>query len=219
MTVYATVAELKSRIQITSTLTEAQEDLLSDLLTAASKNLDEVCNRPDGFQALTTATARYFVGNGKVYLRIHECVEVEEVAVKASLTATTYTVWNAPTSAMAGDGDWIPCTGLTCRPKFNSIPYTLLLVDINGDESYFLNSETTPVIKITAKWGPSVEIPTDIREACLMQAARWYKRFQASAGRSLGTADFAKIEYQRNLDSCVKQILVDGGWMIPLYGA
>lgn len=220
MTVYGTVDELKIRIQIDSTLTAAQTALLTDMITAASKNIDQFCRRErDGFQALSVAAARYFVGKGDWYLRIPECVEVTTVAVKASVTATTYTSWATPTAAMAGDGDWIPCTGDPARPTFNKLPYTLLLIDLNSDYNYFLDSNAAPVVMVTANWGPSVAIPTDIREATLMQAAKWYKRFQASAGRSTGTVDFGKISYQRSMDSAVKQILIDGGWVVPLYGA
>jgi len=34
----------------------------------------------------------------------------------------------------------------------------------------------------------------------------------------LGPVDFAQIKYRRGLDSGVKQILIDGGWITPLYG-
>jgi len=54
MTVYGTVDELKIRIQLDATLTDAQTAMLLAILTAASKNLDEVCNRErDGFQAVS----------------------------------------------------------------------------------------------------------------------------------------------------------------------
>jgi len=219
MTVYGTVEELKIRIQLDATLTAAQEAMLLAILTAASKNLDEVCNRErDGFQALTAAAARYFVGKGESYLRISECVEIAEVAVKASVTATTYTAWTTPTTMMAGDGDWIPASGNALQPTYGRLPYTLILVDPNSDYNYFLDSNAAPVIKVTAKWGPSVAIPSDIREATLMQAAKWYKRFQASASYSTGTVDFGKVSYQRSMDSAVRQILIDGGWIVPLYG-
>jgi len=219
MTVYGTVSELKIRIQIDSVMTAAQDAMLLEILTAASKSLDQFCNRErDGFQALTVATARHFVGKGEAWLRIPECVEVTSVAVKASVTATTYTAWSTPTTAMAGDGDWIPAAGSHLYPTYDRLPYTLLLVDVNSEYSYFLGSNATPVITVTAKWGPSVAIPTDIREACLMQSAKMYKRFQASAGRSTGSIDFAKISYQRGLDQLVKQVLIDGGWVVPLYG-
>lgn len=219
MTVYGTLAELKIRIQIETTLTAAQDAMLTAILTGASQSIDEFCRRErDGLQAIAVATARHFIGKGDAWLRIPECVTITEVAVKASVTATTYTAWDTPTTMMAGDGDWIPATGSHEFPTYDRFPYTLLLVDANSDYSYFLDSDAAPVIKVTARWGPSAEIPTDIREATLMQAAKMYKRFQASAGRSTGTVDFAKVSYQRGLDNLVKQVLIDGAWVVPLYG-
>jgi hypothetical protein len=219
MTVYGTVDELKIRIQLNKVLSADETTMLTSILTAASAAIDRMCRRSEyGFQALSVAIAKYFVGKGNAFLRIPECVEVTEVAVKASVTATTYTAWTTPTTVMAGDGDWIPCTGNANYPVYGRLPYTLLLVDANSDYNYFLDSDAAPVIMVTARWGHSVDIPDDIREATLMQSARWYKRFQSSGARSTSDSNFGKLAYQRTLDTAVKQILLDGGWVVPLYG-
>ena len=168
--------------------------------------------------AVTPVEAHYFPAGGKAYLQIPSCTEITEVAVKATLTDTAYTAWTTPTTPLAGDGDWIPCTGDPSEPTFNKLPYTLIITDPNGDYTYFLDGGPRPVIMITARWGSTAAIPADIREACLMQAAIWLKKFQGSMASELGPVDFANIKFRRGLDSGVKQILVDGGWIVPLYG-
>ena len=220
MATYASVDELKIRIQIQrETLTVDQASVLTAILEAASRNIDDLCRRQaNGFLADAVASEKYFTSKGESFLRIPECVEITEVAVKESLTATTYTAWTTPTTPMAGDGDWIPCTGSSDDPVFSELPYDLILIDPNGSYGKFLNGGAAPVIKITARWGPETLVPPQIREACLMQSARWYKEYQGAMDGSLSSDELGRILYRKGLSSSVQQILFDGGWVIPLYG-
>jgi len=218
MAVYGTTDQLRIRIQQLSTPTADQLALMEEVLEGASRAIDRICRRSESGFTSGVAAVQVFSAGGKAYLRIPECVEIWEVAVKASRAATTYTVWTAPTAALAGDGDWIPCTGDPDAPTFNQIPYTLVIIDPNGDYTYFPDGAGAPMVKVTAEWGSTETVPADIREACLMQAARWLKQFQGSMSTDLGSPDLGRIMYRRNLDSAVKQILTDGGWILPLYG-
>jgi len=191
---------------------------LRELLEAASRDVNDFCGRPEGFVGDAAASAKYLSADGEPYLYIPACVEISEVAVKDAETDTTYTVWTAPTTMMAGDGDWIPATGRADLPVYSQLPYTLLIVDPNGSYSQFLDGGTAPVAKITAKWGVQVSAPPTIREATLMQAAQWYKQFQGAMDSRLASEEFGEITYRRGLSNNVKHILIDGGWIVPLYG-
>jgi len=215
---YGTVEQLKIRIQVSSTPTADQITMMEEILEAASRSIDNICRRPEGFQAATPAEARYFAAGGEAFLRIPSCTEITAVAAKTSKTDTTYTAWVTPTTPMAGDGDWIPCTGDSAKPSFNKVPYTLIILDPNGEYTYFPDGGHAPVIMVTARWGLTAAVPADIREACLMQAAIWFKRFQGSMSSELGTLDLGEVKYRRGLSSGVKQILIEGGWVLPLYG-
>ena len=219
MAVYATTDELRIRIQQLSTPSADQLVMMNEIIEAASRNVDRMCRKPDGFVADPVAEERYFTSFGEKYLRIPSCVSVSLVAAKASTSATTYIDWVSPTAPNAGDGDWIPCRGDEHNPVFGQPPYDLLVVDANGDYSYFLEGDGRPVIKITAKWSSQSEIPADIREATLMQAAIWMKQYQGGMSNELGTVNYGRITYRRELSQGVKQILVDGGWVVPLYGS
>lgn len=218
MAVYATVDQLTIRMQFLTTPTVEQRALMGEILEGVSKHIDNACRTKDGFLAAGTATARYYSADGKAHLRIHKCVEVSEVAVRSSCSATTFTVWDAPTTPMAGDGDYVVCSGDPERPVFGIVPYDLLMVDINGSYSVFLNGSGIPTVRVTARWGAYAAVPYDIREATLMQAIRWYKKEQASMAQRSASEDLGQITYRRQLDGDVKQILVDGGYITPLYG-
>ena len=194
MSRYATLEELKADISLTDTAGTATATL-ERMLDTASLLIDRFCNRPDGFVADAAATARYYSGNGLPYLRIDEFVEITALAVKDSVTDTTFTAWTAPTTHFAGDGDYLWATGSHKFPKYNRTPYTLLIIDPNGSYATFIGGKfpTTPgftptttvarglpTVEATAKWGYAVTVPMTVKEACIMQSARWYKRLRSS---------------------------------------
>ena len=188
---YATVDELRAEMDKTST---ASDLTLARLLDSATTSINDTCNRPDGFVSIPVATARIYAGSGKPFQRIDECTSFTTVAVKDSVTDTSYTAWTT--------ADWIGFRGDPRFPNFNRAPYTGLMVDPTGDESIFTSGAYTtkagfrpttdvfrgvPTVQITAKWGYATTVPHDIKEICIEQAARWYKHLEA-AGSGL-TAD------------------------------
>lgn len=213
MAKYATVAELKQRIQITRTLTTAQQEMLEALLEGVGECIERMCKRESFVVEDEDAYTKHFASSGGTHIRIPPCIEVEEVEVDDE-------VLTSPSSSLARDGDWIPCTGDPSQPDYNSLPYTLIVLDWKGSYTSFPDPTVSrpPVVKVTAVWGESAEVPPDIREAVLMQAARWYKELQGAMDGALATDELGRIVYRKGLSSSVQQILVDGGWVLPLYG-
>lgn len=215
---YGTAIELRARIDKTSTV---DDTVLTAIIAAAERNINRACNRPDGFEA-TDSAARIFTGQGKPYLLIDETPDISLVAVKDSSTDTAYTSWLP--------GDWIACRGDPRSPDFNSLPYDLLMVDPTGDESHFtsgfygmrVHSQGVrwgvPTVQVTANWGYSFVAPADIREACLMQAARWFKRFQSSMADVLASDELGALLYRQSLDPDIKRLLNDGRYIKPTIG-
>jgi len=215
---YGTVAELKLRIDKTSAV---DDTVLTAIIAAAQRNIDRACNRLDGFEA-TDSEARIFTGQGKPYLLIDETPDISLVEVKDSPTDTAYTAWTT--------ADWIACRGDPRSPDFNSLPYDLLMVDPTGNESYFTSGfyETrihsqdvrwgTPTVRVTANWGFSFVAPADVKEACLMQAARWFKRFQSSMADVLASGELGELLYRQSLDPDVRRLLMDGRYVKPTIG-
>lgn len=219
MASYATTDQYIIRTNTRTVPTAAQLAYLEELIEAASRAIDSACFRgEDAFSAAADATARYFTADGKSWLRIPSCAGITEVAVKASITATTYTAWDTPTTAMAGDGDWIPCRGVAEAPEFGVEPYTLLITDLNGDFSTFLDGAGAPVVKITAEWAAGTAVPSEIREFTIMQAAMWAKSYEGAQADEAGSDEFGVIKIRRTLSKLVRDGLADGGWILPLYG-
>lgn len=234
MAAYASVPELRAQISLTSTTDDVE---LALLLDAATKAIDNYCNRPDGFVSDPTASARYYSGDGGPYLRIDECTSIASVAVKDSPNDTSYVDWDTPSSDLAEDGDWIPFAGDPERPNFNALaegkPYTYIMVDPNGNYSSFTSGKYAgrrgfrpsstvtrgvPTVKVTAKWGYAAAVPAAIKTACIMQAAKWYKRLQGSMASSVASPDMGTIELFRELDPDVKHLLVQGRYVRPPLG-
>lgn len=231
---YATIVELKARINKTG----ADADVvLTGLLDASTEAIDGLLNRPDGFEADALATARYYSGSGKPYQYIDECVEITEVAVKDSVTDDTYTAWVTPTTNMAGDGDWLAFTGDPMSPEFNPlvklIPYIAIMIDPAGDESLFISGKIAtrggfrpssgilrgaPTVRVTAKWGYSVLVPTKVREACVVQAARWWKRGESAWADAIATSDFGSLLFRAPIDPDLKHMLINSRLMKPAIG-
>jgi hypothetical protein len=231
MMAYTTAALVRARMQ----KSDAGDDaIITALITAAERAINNFCNRPDGFEADAAASARYYSGNGQGHLLIDECVEIAAVAVKEDVTDTDYEAWSSPTTNMAGDGDWFACTGDREAPDFNSLPYTMLMVDPNGDYTDFTDAaysglwgfrttQTTknrglPTVKVTAKWGYSAAVPQEIAEACAMQTMRWYKRGQSAMASVLATADLGSLEIYPTLDPDIEFILRLGRYIKPTTG-
>lgn len=199
---YGTVKELRAEIGKTITTDDVE---LAALLDAAAENINRFCNRPDGFLSDGTAAARLYVGSGTGWQRIDECTGVTQVRVRPSATSD-YETW---TSA-----DYILCAGDDRFPNFNPIvqgkPYTALQTDPNGDYSIFYLDTTYPTVEVTAYWGYATTIPFSIKQACIMQAARWYKRLQGAMSDTLASVEAGLMIYTRSLDPDIQRLLVDG---------
>ncbi len=221
MASYATVAQYQVRTDADAALSAAKTTAYEEILDAISRKIDNFCRRPDGFVSSAADVTRYFEGNGKRHLRIPECTSITSVAVKGAYTDTTYTAWATPTTVLAGDGDWYPAAGSFTRPIFNRTPYTLLLIDHNGDHSCFTKGYKGVTVRLIAKFGYAIVVPPDIREACLAQATVLIKRFEGAMASTLASDDLGVIAMkirQSALSRDVQDLLVQGGWSLPLYG-
>ena len=222
MVAYGTIAELSSRIDITASLTAAKTTAYTAILDAISRKIDNFCGRPlSGFVASSVDVDRYFEGNGYSYLNIPECISITTVAVKESYLDTAYVAWTSPSTALAGDGDWFPVAGTHEHVRFNLTPYNVIIVAPAGDETLFTKGYSSPTVKVTAKWGYAATCPADIREVCLAEATVFIKRYESQMDSDVGNADLGTIALkirQSSLSRDVREFLVGGRWVVPLYG-
>ena len=206
MTNYAEIAEVKA--QVGKTATDA-DPVLTAMVAAASRAIDNFCNRPDGFVAVSTATARVYTGTGKTWLRIDECAAITTVSVKESVSDTSYTDWVGT--------DWIAFRGDPERPNFNRTPYDAVMVLASGNYAAFLSggldSIANPTVQITAKWGYATTVPDAIKQAAITLCARWWKRGESAWSDVLASGELGQLLYRKELDPDVKMMLVAGRYV------
>jgi hypothetical protein len=202
MTSYATPSELRAQIGQTTT---SDNTPLQDILDAATEAIDLFCLRPDGFLAVTTATARTYTGSGGTVQVIDECAAISKVEVKDASTDSAYVEW-AATDYIAGSGE-------PTRPNFNRLPYNLLVIDPNGDYAVFTSGlysgHGVQTVRVTARWGYALTTPPVVKQACIAQAVRWYERAKGSMADSIGSLDFGQFFYRRALDPDIGMMLVE----------
>lgn len=190
MALYATLTLLKASIKITS---DDRDDLLTQALTTASRQIDQYTGRrPDGFALDSAATARTYdvasrtleLPSGRVLAMTDEIgatsglvVETGDGSTWTAVTSSDYRTY--PTNAIA---DSRPITGITGLGWWTG----------------------TDQIRITAKWGwPST--PQEISQACLIQALRLYRRKDSPEGIR-GGGEFGAIRLSR-MDPDVRELL------------
>lgn len=214
---YTTLNDVKSQPDITGSTSDT---LISMLITAASRAIDGYCNRPDGFQAASAATARYFTGNGKPYIFIDEFATATGLAVAVKDSASDdeddYVTWVVGVVGTTTDADVFPACGDPKRPDFNRTPCTMLICGPNGEYSSFTDGhfeddagdvQSAPTVKVTARWGYAVTVPAQIEQATIIQVCRWLKRGQSGWADSIGNSETGTLDYVKMLDPDVQLIL------------
>ena len=215
---YSTIAELKAAM---NKVTATDDAVLTATVAAVSRAIDAFCNRPDGFVAEANGyeTTRYFPGSGKRYQWIDECVDVATVAVKDSPSddESEYVAWVVGEVGVTDDADVFMAGGDPAYPNYNDTPFQFLLCGANGDYSVF-NKSVYPSVKVAARWGYASVVPSQIKQACIMQSARWYKLVQGAMARATAGPDMGALIYPGKLDPDVEFVLSAGRFIKPPTG-
>lgn len=221
---YCTPADVRAQIGKLGSDASASDSALKIVIAGVSQVVNRYYNRPNGFLADETASARVYPGSGGPYQYIDECASITTVAVKDSPSDSTYTAWAST--------DWIKFSGDPDAPDFNSTPYTAIMVDPNGTYDTFTSGEhstwrgfrpiggtkrVVPTVQVTAKWGYATTTPPLIKELTIALASRWFKQAGNAWADTLATADFGKMVYMaQNAD--IRLMLEQGRFYRPAIG-
>ena len=215
---YCSTTELKAAM---NKVTATDDAVLLAVIAAVSRAIDNFCNRPDGFVAEKQGyeSSRYYPGSGKVYQWIDECVDVAAVYVKDSPgdDESEYVAWVVGDVGVTDDADVFMAGGDPAYPDYNGTPFQFLICGANGDYSVF-NKSTYPSVKVTARWGYASTVPSQIKQACIMQSARWYKLVQGAMARATAGPELGALIYPGELDADVRFILSTGRFVKPPTG-
>lgn len=188
MALYVTLELLKASIKITA---DDRDDLLTQALTTASRQIDSWTGRPpDGFGLAESATARTFDSTGRTVCQRDGRVLllIDEIGSTADLTVET-----------GDDTTWTTVTGYRTDPT-NALTYSRPVTGLTGS-GWWMGSDQ---VRVTARWGwPST--PQEISQACLIQAHRLYSR-RSSPDGIRGSGEFGAIRLAR-MDPDVRELL------------
>lgn len=169
---YVTLAELKSFLRIT----DAADDVeLGFAITAASRAVDQHTNRQFGKAA--SAEVRYYGGVQDSYQgAVYPCDDLMDT------TGLVVRGWNSATKAY--DRVFTYTVDFAFAPTNNpakSLPWE----ELYFNTSHFSDSSPYPGgfngLQVTARWGWSA-VPTSVKEATLLQAARIFTRRHSPYG-------------------------------------
>ncbi len=172
---YCTLADIKEHLGIGAE-DQSLDALLERAVEAASRSIDRFCNRR--FTLDTAATTKLYRPTNAALCLVDDIGDSASVIVKSDDTndGTYATTWTLSTQYI------LEPTNFTDRP--------ITMVTAVG--RYFYDSPwNRPTVQVTAKWGwPSV--PTDIEAACIILAARIYRRKDSPEG-ILGFGDLGVV--------------------------
>jgi hypothetical protein len=180
---YATLQELKLRLDITDS---GADTVLEDVVEAASRTIDGWCSRT--FYA-ETAT-RYLTAEMIDALFLpSDLIAVTTLKTDEDGDRVYETTWDTSDYDLDPDG---------------GPPYTAIYPTING--SYLFPTHRRG-IQIAGSWGYAATVPEAVREACLLQAARLFKRMDAPFGIA-GSSDLGQLQAISAIDPDVKQLVM-----------
>jgi hypothetical protein len=198
---YVSVADFKADIGYEGT--EDKDALIELCLRAAENRIEEVCGRSqDGFVAGAYPTTRVYVGNGLAWLYIDQCVEVELVEVKESISDTSYTAWDAD--------DWEAASGSPERPTYGRTPYELLVASNSNrfTSGRYGRQQRVPTVRVTARWGYAEEVPAALEMLVVGQAARYFQRLRGTFEDAIVGPEGGAILFRR-MDADLQALLVN----------
>lgn len=178
---YATLDELKSRLDVTNGNHDAK---LEQIIEAASRQIDGWTART--FYVEEGVTRTVTADEGDVLLLDRDLIALDGIATDEDGDRVYEISWDV--SQVEFDGD---------------PPYQALYLVPLASRFFPLGRNR---VQVTGDWGYSATVPDAIREACLLVAARYFKRKDAPFGVA-GSADHGQLLTLPGMDPDVKQLI------------
>jgi hypothetical protein len=187
---YCTLAELRGRLGLLDADT-TDDTKLESIVEAVSRLIDNWTARH--FYQTSAGTVKYFTANE------HDILFIPDITTLTALATDETGERTYPTAWATTDYDLEPFNAAG-----ESKPYTYITLPPQG--RYTFPEGVGRGVKITGTWGwPSVPLP--IKEACLLQSARLFKRKDSIFG-VVGSSELGQMMQITRLDPDV-QMLVD----------
>lgn len=186
---YCSVAELKARLWPTG-ITDTSDDAVFDqVITAVSRQIDEFCHRR--FFAVTET--RYFKPEWADLLFVHDLLSVTTLKTDDDGDRTYEHTWATTDYDLGPD-----------NAALDGKPYTRIDTTPSGNHTFPVGVRKG--VEIAGAWGYATSAPAMVKEACLLQSARVYKRRDAVFG-VIGSAELGQLQVIPRLDPDVDTML------------
>lgn len=163
---YCTLDDFKNRLAGSMAVDATRDALMEQTIEAASRQIDGWCGR----RFYAASETRYVTAVDWDLCFVDDLLSVSALATDDDNDRTYSTTWAAT------DYELEPVNAPYTIPPS---PYSLIRTTPDGDYSF---PSVRRGVKITGSWGFSSTAPHDIREACLLLAARLWKRKDAVLG-------------------------------------
>jgi len=190
---YCTLAEVRQRLSLTAVDT-AGDTMLKTIITSVSRWIDDYTWRR--FYAATET--RYYTPDESGEIFIDDILSVSSLKTDDNADRTYETTWQTT------DYDLLPVNA-----ALNGVPYTMISITPNG--SYGFPSGVKKGVQLVGSFGycttTSSGKATIIKEACLLQSERIYKRKDSPMGVAGVTALGVQTLKVPGLDPDVQMML------------
>ena len=191
---YTTLANFKTYLFPSANYGTAEDAQMEAAIEAASRSIDTFTDRR--FYLDGTVSARVYYADTSIRCRVDDFSTITGLIIKTDTgdNGTYDQTWASteyilePINAEIG--------GVSGQP-YNTIVATI--------PKMFPITGRRPRIQVTAKWGWAA-VPHAIEQACLIQAARIYRRAQTPEGFAAGEA-FGAIRVSTRLDPDVQMLI------------
>ena len=191
---YATLNEFKAYLFPSSNYGTAEDPQMEAAIESASRIIDAHTNRR--FYSDSTVSARVYYADTPIRCTVDDFSTITGLIIKTDTgdNGTYDQTWAAteyilePLNAEIG--------GVSSQP-YNTVIATI--------PKLFPTTGRRPRVQVTAKWGWAA-VPDTVRQACLIQAARLYRRAQTPEGFAAGES-FGAIRVSTKLDPDVQMLL------------
>lgn len=168
---YATLDQLKAQLDI-QTGDTGDDDLLERAIEAASRTIDDLCCRR--FYAATAT--RYYAAESWDVIEVDDLVSVATLKTDEDQDRVYETAWG-PTDFELDPDDGPPYTRIYATPT----------------GSYAFPTWQRRAVEVTGSFGYAASVPIAIEQACLLMAARYWKRKDAPLGIQVGKPEFGNL--------------------------
>lgn len=179
--------------------------ILSWLITRASRMIDKFTKREPNTFLVDTDTIRYFDGHAdrphEVWIgelaQVPTTVEAAEGGVMDDSAGSggTYTTWAASDFLLWPD-----------NAVLENTPFLRLDVEtLNGTKANI--PPYRKAMKITGRFGYSLLVPDDVKQAATIQCIRWFKRGQQAFKDVGAIVELGQLQFVQQIDPDVRNIV------------